>query len=251
MRIALISDIHGNRVALETVLAAVEQDAPDGIVCLGDVAVMGPDPGGTLDLLQSLDCPVIMGNADSELLADPAVLEANVDPSSQRELVIRDLILWTQSQLDERRRSFVESFVPVRELDLGWGARLLCFHGSPRSNTEIIAAETELTQLREAIDGSTATLLAGGHTHHQLLRRFDGQWLINPGSVGLTFRQTRIDRATGAPPWAEYGVVTVENGAIDVSLRAVPLDLDRVLAQVPDDMPHKDDWRSIWTADVV
>ncbi len=52
MRVALISDIHGNRVALETVLAAIERDAPDQIVCLGDVAAMGPDPGGTLDLLR-------------------------------------------------------------------------------------------------------------------------------------------------------------------------------------------------------
>ena len=90
-------------------------------------------------------------------------------------------------------------------------------------------------RLREAIDGSTATLLAGGHTHHQLLRRFDGQWLINPGSVGLTHRQTQVDQPTGAPPWAEYGIVTVENGAIDVSLRAIPLDLERVRAQAPRD----------------
>jgi predicted phosphodiesterase len=47
MRVALISDIHGNRVALETVLANLERDAPDRIVSLGDVAAMGPDPGGS------------------------------------------------------------------------------------------------------------------------------------------------------------------------------------------------------------
>ena len=241
MRIALISDTHGNRVALETVLAAIELDAPDGIVCLGDVAAMGPDPGGTLDLLQSLACPVIMGNADTELFTDPEVIAAKIDNP-----IIRDLILWTQEQLDDRRRDFVASFLPTLELDLGSGVRLLCFHGSPRSNTEIIAAETGLDALREAIDGSTATLLAGGHTHHQLLRRFDRQWLINPGSVGMTHRQTRVDRPTGAPPWAEYGIVTVQNGAIDVSLRAVPLDLERVRAQAPVGMPHRDDFLSAW-----
>jgi len=53
MQVALISDMHGNRVALETVVAAMERDAPDRIVCLGDVAVMGPDPAGTMDLLGS------------------------------------------------------------------------------------------------------------------------------------------------------------------------------------------------------
>src|SRR5215218_2757763 len=174
MRVALLSDIHGNRVALATVLTAIEREAPNRIVCLGDIAAMGPDPVGTLDLLQSIGCPVIMGNADIELFTDPVEIAAKIENP-----IIRDLILWTQDQLDERQRAFVASFVPTLELDLGSGVRLLCFHGSPRSNTEIIAAETGLDALREAIDGSTATLLAGGHTHHQLLRRFDGQWLIN------------------------------------------------------------------------
>lgn len=246
MRVALISDIHGNKVALESVLAAIEHDAPDEIVCLGDTAVMGPDPAGTLEILESLGCPVIMGNADTELFTDPAVLEAKVDVTRPQDLIIRDLILWTQQELAGRFQEFVSSFVPTLELDLGGGVRLLCFHGSPRSNTEIIRAETGLDALREAIDGATATLLAGGHTHHQLLRRFDGQWLVNPGSVGMTHRKTQVDHPTGSPPWAEYGIVTVESGAIDVSLRAIPIDLERARAQAPATMPHRADWLSGW-----
>jgi len=241
MRVALISDIHGNTVALETVLTAIERDAPDQIVCLGDVAVMGPDPIGSIELLRSVGCPVIMGNADTELFTDPSEVAARVSNP-----IVRDLILWTQSLMSDDQRAVVSAFVPTLELDLGSGVRLLCFHGSPRSNTEIIAAETGLDALREAIDGSTATLLAGGHTHHQLLRRFDGQWLINPGSVGLTHRRTQTDWESGAPPWAEYGVVTVERGTIDVSLRAVPLDLERVRAQATSAMPHRADWISTW-----
>jgi predicted phosphodiesterase len=245
MRVALISDMHGNRVALETVIAAMERDAPDQVVCLGDVAVMGPDPAGTMDLLESLGCPVILGNADVELFTDPATVRAVEDKP-----LFRDLILWTQEQLSEKQLAFARTFVPTVELDLGSGARLLCFHGSPRSNTEIIASNTTPEALIEAIDGSTATLLAGGHTHHQLLRRFDRQWLINPGSVGMTHRLTRVDRETTTPPWAEYGIVTVENGAIDVSLRAIPLDIDAVKAQVPKTMPHRDDFLAYWSAPV-
>jgi predicted phosphodiesterase len=240
MKVGLIADIHGNRVALETVIAALERDRPDQIVCLGDVAVMGPDPAGTIALLQELGCPVIMGNADVELLEDPAVVIERVQHP-----IFRDLILWSQEQLDDGQRAFVRSFLPILEIDLGSGVRLLCFHGSPRSNTEVIGSATELDALREAIDGSTATLLAGGHTHHQLLRRFDGQWLINPGSVGMTHRRTQVDRPTLTPPWAEYAVVTVEDGAIDVSLRAIPIDLERWRAQ-GSAMPHRDDWLSEW-----
>jgi predicted phosphodiesterase len=245
MRVALISDMHGNRVALETVIAAMERDAPDQVVCLGDVAVMGPDPAGTMDLLESLGCPVILGNADVELFTDPATVRAVEDKP-----LFRDLILWTQEQLSEKQLAFARTFVPTLELDLGSGVRLLCFHGSPRSNTEIIASNTTPEALIEAIDGSTATLLAGGHTHHQLLRRFDRQWLINPGSVGMTHRLTRVDRETTTLPWSEYGIVTVENGAIDVSLRAIPLDIHAVKAQVPKTMPHRDDFLAYWSAPV-
>jgi predicted phosphodiesterase len=64
MRIALIADIHGNVVALDEVLAELEEKAVDQIVCLGDVAAGGPRPVETLERLRELDCPVVMGNAD-------------------------------------------------------------------------------------------------------------------------------------------------------------------------------------------
>lgn len=241
MRVGLIADVHGNRVALETVLAALERDAPDQLVCLGDCAVMGPDPKGSLDLLESLGCPVIEGNTDAAFTIDPArVTETYPRP------IVRDRILWTQQQLGEKQLTFARTFVPTIELDLGSGVRMLCFHGSPRSFDEIIGSDTTPEDLIDAIEGSTATLLAGGHTHNQLMRRFDRQWLINPGSVGATSRRTRVDHPTGAPPWAEYGVVTVEHGAIDVSLKAIPLDLEAVRAQAPADFPYRDGWLAEW-----
>ncbi len=64
----------------------------------------------------------------------------------------------------------------------------------------------------------------------------------------MTHRLTRVDRETRTPPWAEYGIVTVENGAINVSLRAIPLDIDAVKAQVPATMPHRDDFLDYWSA---
>jgi len=66
MKLALISDIHGNCVALDEVLAGV---AGADIVCLGDVVQGGPQPAGVLARLRKLGCPVIMGNADDWLLS--------------------------------------------------------------------------------------------------------------------------------------------------------------------------------------
>jgi predicted phosphodiesterase len=70
MRVALVSDIHGNEVALKAVVDEVERVGVDQIVCLGDVATLGPLPGGVIRMLRDLACPCIMGNHDAFLI-DP------------------------------------------------------------------------------------------------------------------------------------------------------------------------------------
>jgi putative phosphoesterase len=242
MKVALIADIHGNLVALDTVLAAIDREQVDQIVCLGDVALLGPEPIPALERLEELGCPVIMGNTDEWILGEPEPFAG-----AGRDPILDDRMNWTIAQLTDRHRSFLRSFAPTLELDLGSGVRMVCFHGSPRSHSEGIGASTAVEDLKAAFDGQTATLMAGGHTHRQLLRRVDGQWLINPGSAGMTFRQTRVDREPEKPPWAEYGIVEVRNGAIDVSLRAVPLDVEQVVARArASGMPHAEWWAEGW-----
>jgi predicted phosphodiesterase len=243
MRVGLFGDIHGNLVAFDAVLAALEAERADRLVCLGDVAPLGPEPIPVLERLESLDCPVVRGNVDDWLLKRPDDILAR-----QRNTILIDRLDWTLAQLSDDHLAFLQSFVPTVELDLGSGVRLNCFHATPRSNDERIGAWTPDDELLAAFDGSTATLQAGGHTHEQLLRRIRGQWLINPGSVGMTFCQTATDDETKSPPWAEYGIVAVSNGSIEVSLRAVPLDLDAVIASARRArMPHAEWWIEGWT----
>ncbi|MCB0291188.1 MAG: metallophosphoesterase, partial [Calditrichaeota bacterium] len=68
MKIALISDIHGNLTALEAVLADIRRRGADRIICLGDLATLGPQPREVIARLRELDCPGIMGNHDAALL---------------------------------------------------------------------------------------------------------------------------------------------------------------------------------------
>jgi predicted phosphodiesterase len=65
VRIGLIADIHGNSVALETVLTELTRERVDRVVCLGDVAVLGPEPAAVMALLRELAFPVVMGNTDA------------------------------------------------------------------------------------------------------------------------------------------------------------------------------------------
>jgi len=83
MTIALIADIHGNLAALDAVLDALQAETPDQIVCLGDVSATGPQPREVLGRLRNLGCPLVMGNADAELL-DMASTGSETDDESRK-----------------------------------------------------------------------------------------------------------------------------------------------------------------------
>jgi predicted phosphodiesterase len=72
MRIALLADIHGNLSALEAVLAALQAEAVDQLICLGDVAAVGPQPHEVIGRLRDVGCPAVKGNTDA-WLSDDAV----------------------------------------------------------------------------------------------------------------------------------------------------------------------------------
>src|SRR5215208_3803406 len=113
--IALIADIHGNLAALDAVLDALQAEPPDQIVCLGDVAATGPQPHEVLRRLRELGCPMVMGNADAELLdASPPAPE--IDEDAHR---IADISRWCEAQLDDADRAFLVSFQPTVEISLG------------------------------------------------------------------------------------------------------------------------------------
>ncbi|HET7567735.1 MAG TPA: metallophosphoesterase family protein, partial [Gaiellaceae bacterium] len=163
MRLALLSDQHGNDVAFAAALADVERLGVDEVVCLGDVVQGGPQPAETLDRLAALGCATVLGNADAFLLEVPA---DSPEPIGERQLEVRE---WTLSQLSPAHLQQIRSFQPVvrRELD---GVALLCFHGSPRSYDDVLLPELGEEALAP-FRGHDATLLAGGHTHLQWTTR--------------------------------------------------------------------------------
>jgi putative phosphoesterase len=246
MRIALISDIHANLVAFEAVLADLEKQAADQLVCLGDVAASGPQPGLVLQRLQELNCPVVLGNADAWLL-DPQEYSGN-DPFYHK---IYELDQWAASQLTSADRDFLRTFqatVAVEPDELGG---LLCFHGSPRSYNDLITWETPEAQLERYQAGIDAHLLAGGHTHTQMLRRCREFTWINPGSIGLCYER-RSNGLAHNVPWAEYALVDWQATGSTIRFQRVPLDLEAVCqaamqAARQENMPHAEWWASEWS----
>jgi putative phosphoesterase len=249
MRVVLIADIHGNLVALDAVLDAIEGERFDLLVCLGDIAELGAQPSETIARLTELSCPVVLGNTDAHAGAQTA----RTEHSDGYEAIVIDFDRWTLDQLSADDFAFLNSLPPTYRVDpMG----LLCYHGSPHSFNDRIVPITPDEQIAEwATD--IAPIMAGGHTHQRMVRHWQNSLIVNPGSVGLALRRPGagmvweqvIDPTADAmfTPWAEYAVLEVIDDAQSVELLRTRFDLDATFdAARANDMPHLDWWMSRW-----
>ncbi|MES2497883.1 MAG: metallophosphoesterase family protein [Pseudomonadota bacterium] len=177
MRIAAISDIHGNLAALDAVLADIARRGIDHIVNLGDI-LSGPlDPVGTADRLLPLDLPTISGNQERQLLTlDLAAMGASD--------------ACTAPLLTDRHGAWLAGLPKT----MRFAPDVLLCHGTPESDLDYYLDHVDPAGARPAtaaeIDArtgdETAALILCGHTHIQRThRRPGGQLIVNPGSVGL------------------------------------------------------------------
>jgi predicted phosphodiesterase len=218
VRIALISDLHGNALALDHVLSRIARRGVDVTVCLGDVATLGPEPERAVELLQGSGAICILGNHDEFMLRPELVAEyTNI-------AVLREAIDWCRTRLSRAALDFIKGFRASHELPLGNGELLLAFHGTPASNTTDLLSTTDAGDIDVWIEGTTARVLVGGHTHLQMLRQHRGRLLVNPGSVGMPFREYVAGGPPEVMPEAEFAVIDSDSTSVNVSLERVALD---------------------------
>jgi predicted phosphodiesterase len=187
MRVAVISDVHGNERALTAVLEEIDAAAPDAIWCLGDVVGYGPAPNECCAILAERADLCLVGNHDLVVLGKLEMTDFNGDAAAAA--------VWTRDNLDGSSRGFLEPLEPSAELD---GAQL--FHASPRDPVwdYVLSAEAAYASLV----ATHAPVVLVGHSHVALgiglagddLRgggapagtelQLEGRWLLNPGSVG-------------------------------------------------------------------
>ncbi|CAM3804922.1 metallophosphoesterase family protein [Deinococcus frigens] len=236
MRLAIFGDVHGNLPALTAALADIDAHSPDVLVCLGDVAMDGAWPRECLQLVAALDCPVVRGNADRETLEAPRPLKTRGLPDEQE---IHDVGQWSAAQLTGAEHDILRTLVPTVALD-----DLLCFHGSPEKDDEVLDAATPAERLQELRAGyGQQSIWIGGHTHQPLLRTLDGWRLLNPGSVGLPFEK-RGERYVNLAH-AEYLLLDRVDQSWSVTFRRVAYDLATLKGGIlGSDMPH-----ARWLAD--
>jgi len=226
--IGLFSDIHGNAVAFDALLADLERRPVDRLVCLGDVIQGGPQPAECLERLRSLGCPVVMGNADWFVLTG----EPGAEPVTEAQRQTRE---WTLAELSEADCDYVRSFTPTVD-----APPVLAFHGSPGSWDDVILPETDEGEFRRMLGEAGAAVLAGGHTHRQFLRRRGDSLFVNPGSVGLSYDPELIKTAVRFDPWAAWAVIDTEGGP-SIEFRRAAFDPGAVAAAIESSgLPNKD-----------
>lgn len=230
-RVAFISDLHANLVALDAVLADIDTLGVQEIVCLGDIVDLGGQPAELLERLHERGIPCIRGNHDGldEHPPLPKLLEIE---------------RWTREQLSAAQLRELDALPTELELDLD-GVRVLCVHATPINDTDQILDDTPRDLLDEWFEGRTFDVLVGGHTHVQLVRRLDHRMIVNVGSASMPFARPFVEGG-GAPkvlPWAEYGILSGSGGRASVELRQVDFDMQAYADAVrAAGFPDADEW---------
>jgi len=171
MRVAILSDIHSNLQALYAVLAELESDPPETVLCAGDIVGYGANPNECCEIASRRCSKVVLGNHDHSAITGDTYL---MNPYAARASA------WTAKMLSGSSREFLASLPREEHFVLG-GMRVAMYHGSPRSMSEYIY-ESDLDGL--ALDDAGADVVIMGHTHVPYVRRVGRVLVVNPGSVG-------------------------------------------------------------------
>ena len=230
MRLGLLSDVHGNRVALEAVVEDGRRQGVDVWWALGDLVAIGPEPVETLALLRDLPgVRFVRGNTDRYVVTGdrpfPHDHDVERDPGLRDlQLVVDASFTWTGSQLSDHDRAWLAALPTEQRTTLADGTRLLGCHASPRSDDgHGITPDLPDPQLAALLGDAGADVVCGGHTHRPTDRRLGRTRIVNLGSVS-----NPITSDLGAT----YVIVDDRPDAHRLTHRRVPYDHEAVLAAI-------------------
>jgi predicted phosphodiesterase len=230
MRVAIVSDIHGNRTAFEAVLADMEQTSPDLILHGGDLANGGASPAEIVDHIRDLGWPGVVGNTD-ELLFRPASLHefAQHTPAMQPLVaVIEEIAAATREVLGEDRLAWLRDLPRTQQPQQHGYGSITLVHASPGDLWRAPAAEASDAELESMYAPLGQATVIYAHIHHPYIRSVSGRIVANTGSVSLSY---------DGDPRASYLLL---DDSIP-SIRRVAYDMDKELEALSNcGLPHRD-----------
>ena len=215
-KIAVLSDVHGNVVALEAVRKAIKKEKPDAILVAGDHVLNGPEPGATIDALRAMETDgavIVQGNTDVAVAdfdyaaAFPWYAEGVPD-------ALRYAAEWAHDALDDERLDWLRRLSAERRLRLE-DTLILATHASPGSQTAGFDQDLDASVTLERLSRTDARIICCGHTHLPEVRDFGWKQIVNDGSAGYVF---------DGDPTASWALVTLEGETVTAEIRRTEFD---------------------------
>src|SRR5690625_3003440 len=227
MKIAFISDIHGNATALDAVLKDIKQRDIDEVFVLGDICFRGLEPQTSLDMVRTLNSNVIKGNADEWVVRG---IEDDEVPEIVYEIMNEERN-WTIKKLEVDSIDYLKN-LPT-ELNLKFaGIKIHAFHATPTNLFDIVQSDESDEILAGKLILNEADIFIYGHIHKPYVRFVDGKCIINIGSVGLPF--DGLNKSS-------YAIVEIEGDNVEASIVRTSYDVNKVVKQFKDsDYPNKE-----------
>jgi putative phosphoesterase len=216
VRVAVLSDVHGNLEALMAVRAALRKERPDHVVIAGDHVMNGPDPAGVVDALREMEASgatIVQGNTDVAV-ADFDYSAANPSFIDGVPELFRVAAEWAHDALGDERVSWLRRLPAERRLMLE-DTMLLACHASPGSQTQGFDTQLDPSVVFERLSRTDARLICCGHTHLPEVRDLGWKMIVNDGSAGYVF---------DGDPTASWALVEVDGTTITAEIRRTEFD---------------------------
>ncbi len=218
MRIAVISDIHSNILALEGVLENIKSKKVDLTVCLGDLVGYCTFPNEVINLIRESNILTIMGNYDEAVGNEKLVCGCDYpDPKDAENAGLS--LYWTIDNVTEENKKFLREL--PREAKLTFKGKNITFvHGSPRKINEYLKENSQ--EAKEVMENFTEDVLVCAHTHKPYFKMYGTKLLINSGSAGKP--------KTGNPK-ANYVIMEVSDD-VKVEIIEVAYDFEKIASDI-------------------
>jgi predicted phosphodiesterase len=221
MRVAILSDVHGNIRALEACLEDLEREGgADVIVGAGDFCMDGPKPRRVLETLQEIGARCVRGNTERYIAME------SIDLFDEEG---RDSILWQRDQVGETWLAWMRA-LPF-SMTFGEGRdRLFISHANPKTDDEHVWPDADDATLEKFFGDVDASAFAFGHLHLPYTRAWRGKLLVNVSSAGLP---------KDGDPRAHYAILTQRSGGWQVRSRRVDFDVEKAMRDLDKSgIPH-------------
>ncbi len=216
-RMAILSDVHGNAVALDAVRKAIRSARPDVVGVGGDLVFNGPDPAAAVDTLREMESDgamIVSGNTDIAVAdfdyaaAFPWMTDGVPD-------TLREAAEWAHDALGDERVAWLRRLPAERRIHAEDGTMVLLCHASPGSQTAGFDQVLDANVTLERAARTEARVIACGHTHLPEVRDLGWKLIVNDGSAGYVF---------DGDPTASWALIDCVDGVVTTEIKRTEFD---------------------------